>query len=80
MWWELSKLCRSAFIADDELGDEYQKVLMPKHLSFLLCRKRSKVKFAQVILVYIFITWNNIFLYFQNCYKLKNLQRKISEE
>ena len=69
MWWELSQLRRSAFIADDELGDEYQKVLTPKYLSFLLCRKRSKVKFAQVILVYIFITWNNIFLYFQNCLK-----------
>ena len=28
------------------------------------------------ILVYIFITWNNIFLCFQNCYKSKKSEQK----
>ena len=62
MWRELSKIRRPT--EGDEYGDEYQKILIfiaqPRELSFT-SEKMLRLSVLQVILVYIFITWNYIF-------------------
>ena len=50
---------------------------------FFYVGKLWRLSMLQVILVYIFITWNNIFLCFQNCHrpnKFAKAKCKISEE
>ena len=52
MWWELSKVRYPTFVADDELSDEYQKVLIfiarPRELSFM-SEKLYRLRMLQVI-------------------------------
>ena len=62
------KFCRPAFIAIDDYSSEYQKVLIfiaqviaqPHELSFM-SEKMKAWSMLQVIFVYIFIRWYNIF-------------------
>ena len=80
-WW-------SNFIAGDEQGDEYQKVLIfiaqvlcpTRELSFMtemiMSKKMERWSMLKVILVYISITRNHIFICFQNCYEKKCAKAK----
>ena len=78
----------SNFIADNEQGDEYQKVLIfiaqvlcpTRELSFMsemiMSKKMERWSMLKVILVYISITRNHIFLCFENCYEKKSVQKQ----
>ena len=60
--------------------DTHSPSSSPNHMSFFrLCQKRGK-GVPQVVFVYIFITWSIIFVGFQNCYKKKSVQKKVSEK